>query len=297
MGLIILIIIIGFVAWYLYSTGNEKASSEENEEKPVTNKKKNENKSGLVYESLEEIYENIDEYYEDIVGFDKNVFMVGIKIHPSNYLLKSGLEKDVIDSEFETMLATLPDYKTHEVKFFSKGVYEDLSENIEEMKENLNSNPHLTKNAVLSGKAIIQTLEYSQMERPRIKHDNFLFFIGQYSKDDLQDTVLNDETTTMKEKLYGLAQEELVRMANRSVDQLTRANCQARIMNRTDYITNTYNSFNKRTAHTHPFFKQEKLIQENSILSSDVAEEKKARVKAMVTDNLEENKVKGLEVK
>lgn len=296
MGLVILIIIIGCVAWYMYKTSNEKASTEENEVKP-SSKNKKEIKETLEYENLEEMYENIDEYYEDIVGFKKNIYMVGIKIDPSNYLLKSGLEKDVIDSEFETMLATLPDYKTHEVRFFSKGVYEDLSENIEEMKENLNSNQHLTRNAVLSGKAIIQSLEYTQMERPRIKHENFLFFIGQYSKDDLQDTVLNDESTNMKEKLYGLAREELVRMANRTVDQLTRANCQARIMRRGDYIANTYNSFNKRTAHAHPFIKQEKSIQENAILTSNVDEDKKARIKAMVNDNLEENNVKAMEVK
>lgn len=281
-GFLIVILIIVAVVLFLKYTNESKADTEDDNQKSNKNNKKQ--KDEQHYHNFNILYDNIEDIHDNVIAYKDNIFLIGLKASPSNYLLKSGHDKDVIDSELETMLATLPDHKTHEVYFIAKGIYEDLSENIEEMTENLNSNPHLPEAAIRQGKSIIKNIEYYQVERPRIHHNIYIYFVGQYSKDNLTESVIADESKKMKTKIYEHALDDLMRIANRTASQLERANCETSIMKQEDYITNIYNSFNKKTAHQHPYLKQLKQSQDSTIVS---AEKPNVRAKAMTLDNLD----------
>lgn len=205
-----------------------------------TNKQKQERyveKEPNVFEEL--IDDVVDINYNMIICKNQRYIMMA-EVHPCNYFLRSQAEQEAIDASFEAWTATL----NYPCTIYLQNKFIDLSEQIEEMKKNMENQKDMPRNAMQYGRSVLNELIDWQTSQPRYETKRYLLFSYELKRNSLQ----LDEEDSFEEAAAEKAFNELMRRMSNAQNQLQRANIEVHPLAKDGIIEVLYHTFNRRKA-------------------------------------------------
>ncbi|WP_026801301.1 hypothetical protein [Pontibacillus halophilus] len=264
MGLLIYSIVFGLGGWVFWRYmskepilpwSNKKSQSKKDVSKsgapPSKNHKRSKKKNSP--DDYEEVEPNLFQHFlEDMEGITdhmirlvNNEFVLIAEAIPVNYHLLSQHEQESIDNEVERWLSKL-DYPT---KPYFQNRYIDLTEPIEEIKNNLNSQDDIPEAAYRYGISMMEDLAEFQARTPRYETKRYIIFNYQVPVSEIE----ADSDEELEERILDKAFQELYRRYNTAKSSLGKGKIGLELLTSDGIVGLLYYTFNRKKAVKHRF--------------------------------------------
>lgn len=208
--------------------------------KRKSNKKRNEVQMEQETHLFEELFDDVKDISNHMIRFNDNSFTLIGEVEPVNYFLKSQDEQEVIDSIFESWLATL----NYHVGWYLQNRFVDISEPIEEMSKSMKESEDLNEAAYSFGQSMIEDLVQWQTSTPRYETKRYIVFTHKVNVNEIN----ADSKEELEEKIVEKAFAELMRRLNSAKAQLRKAEITVSLLPTEGIYDLLYHTFNRRKA-------------------------------------------------
>lgn len=231
------------------------------------------------YDPLEEdeaapfnkLFPEIQSLESHMIRHKNNTFTMIGEVTPVNYFLLDEHEQAGIDATFETWLAQI----TYPVRIYMQNRRIDLTEPIEEIQRNMESDHDLHPAAIEYGQNMIDSLKMWQLSQPRFETKRFILFDYKVDEGDIR----ADSKEEREEKIVDKAFNELYRRLNTAKGQLRKADIKVDLLT-VDGISETlYYTFNRKKAMKNRYRDIEKQEQLATYVTADQKASQIAKVK------------------
>lgn len=236
-------------------------------------------------EPFKELFSNIKEISHHMIQYHDNKFVMLCEVTPVNYFLLSDVEREAIDYTFETWLATF-DYP---VQFYLQNRYIDLSEPIEQMRDNMKKSNDLSEDAFDYGNRMIEDLLRWQHVAPRYETKRYIVFYENIKTSEIK----ADSAEELNDRTIDKAFSELYRRVNAAKSALRKSNMEVHLLTNEGIIEVLYHAFNRQKALKNRFKDiayQEMLA---TYVTSDVDERRIEIVKEMIANEFAKKEGQG----
>lgn len=243
--------IFAIVAWVFYRVmlkepifpWKEKKSNNESQIN-LKRKKKSKKKHQVPIDEepslFEELFEEVSDITNHMIRFKDNSFSMIAEVEPVNYFLKSAEEQEAIDIVFESWLAA----SSYSVTPYLQNRLIDITEPIQQMKDNMKNAEDLNTAAISYGQSMINDLLKWQAHTPRYETKVYLIFTHKIKPSDIN----ADSQEELEEKLLDKTFTELMRRLNAAKAQLRKAEVGITLLPTEGIYELLYHTFNRRKA-------------------------------------------------
>jgi hypothetical protein len=195
----------------------------------------------------EEETRTFKELFPHVVGFDShmirsvdNEFTMIAEVAPVNYYLRDLDEQDVIDTLFETWLATV----NYPVRIYLQNRFIDLTEPIEEIQRTIDISDDLNRDALDFAENMIRDLKAWQQQSPRYETKRYLLFDYKVEPKDIR----IDNEDDLDERIVEKAFNELSRRVRAAREHLRPGEMVVDLLTTDGIVEVLYYQFNRRKA-------------------------------------------------
>lgn len=185
--------------------------------------------------------------FPDIIGFEghmvrrvDNEFSMIAEVEPVNYYLRDQEEQEIIDTAFETWIAS----NKYDVRIYTQNRFVDLSEAIEEIKRTLQSQDDLNHEAREFGENMIRELLRWQKAEPRYEAKRYIIFNYRVDVKEIK----ADNQEELEESILDKAFNELHRRIQSARQHLRSGEMDVKMLSTDGIVEVCYYAFNRKRA-------------------------------------------------
>ncbi|WP_242057307.1 hypothetical protein [Pseudalkalibacillus hwajinpoensis] len=189
---------------------------------------------------FQDLLHDVKEIKHHMIRHHDDTFIMFAEVEPVNYFLLSDKEQEAIDVTMETWLSQV----NYNVKPYLQNRFIDLSDPIEEMRQNMMKAEDLHENALEYGKSMVDDLTRWQAIAPRYETKRYLIFSYKVKVSD----ITADDKEEFENKIIDKAFAELYRRVNTAKSQLRKARMYVELLPDEGILDVLYHTFNRRKA-------------------------------------------------
>ncbi|MFJ8519427.1 hypothetical protein [Lysinibacillus xylanilyticus] len=227
--------------------------------------------------------------FPDILGFEghmirraDNEFSMIAEVEPVNYYLRDQEEQEIVDSAFETWIAS----NKYDVRIYTQNRFVDLSEAIEEIKRTLQSQDDLNHEAREFGENMIRELLHWQKATPRYEAKRYIIFNYRV---DVKEIKADDEEE-LEDIIQDKAFNELHRRIQAARQHLRSGEMDVKMLSTDGIVEVCYYAFNRKRALVNRYKDVENREQLSLYVTADQTPKRIALVKGELEKYVQKEK-------